>query len=580
MKRIGRIILALAFVFFRGLSLYGSDVHVSASLEEDVIYENQRTYVDIKVEGAKKVAIVGKPTVKGLSFREAGRSSWTNIVNFKMTSGIAVKVEVQASGPGDFKIAPFTVAADGVPVKTNSLVLHVKKGEAPRSSSRTLLDDFFGTEKQREYSFKTTQELSTDANYKGEMVVSRIYLLAEPGVRCEYTKTQDPIIKNAMTTEIEEEIPEETVTRDGITYIKKHIDTYGIKTMTTGTHMIDGAAVYIRYNQPEGPFVHTRSKNMIFNTLFLDTKELPSEGKPDDFSGTVGSYRAYTLDLDKKVNLDKGEERAFTLTLSGRGDLASLKPPEITAADGLKVYYSSRDDNFSFDKNAYNGSVIFHYSIIAESEGEYTLRVPPFTYFDPAQGSYGTLRCGAVPVRVNAGSNSFGSRESDDEPEDESDHSLLKSVFVIIGFIILGGGVIILLIRITGGEERKALAKRKEKDERSRAPRKNRSEKYIASKPVQIKAEDEIPISTIELKKLYKARLQKVQQGGSGDELFKELITVIRFLINHDELKKPDGLQEELVSVHDYLVSSRYGGGLPKMELLYSISQKIIQLLS
>ena len=68
-------------------------------------------------------------------------------------------------------------------------------------------------------------------------------------------------------------------------------------------------------------------------TLFV--RALPEEGRPDDFSGGVGTFTLAASARSAAVPLGQGF--LFDLSVEGRGDLAAIEAPRLDDLEGLRV---------------------------------------------------------------------------------------------------------------------------------------------------------------------------------------------------------------------------------------------------
>jgi hypothetical protein len=129
----------------------------------------------------------------------------------------------------------------------------------------------------------------------------------------------------------------------------------------------------------------------------LNVRELPEEGRPDDFSGLVGDY-------DLRASLDGGRVRVgdplqLTLTLTGQPYLYDLELPESSAVSALT-------DNFQVRRatppaTARESAKDFHYVIRPRHAG--VTAVPSIVYnsFDPGAGRYIVRATDPLPLQVD-----------------------------------------------------------------------------------------------------------------------------------------------------------------------------------
>jgi hypothetical protein len=128
---------------------------------------------------------------------------------------------------------------------------------------------------------------------------------------------------------------------------------------------------------------------------------LPTEGKPADFSGAVGNYTVYT-DVDKK-QLKANETINYTFEVRGQGNLNLINPPRITPPADFEKYDPKTTDRITVDSTGESGSRQFNYLLIPRHQGDYTLDLARFSYFDPIAKRYVTVPTSTFNIKVGKG---------------------------------------------------------------------------------------------------------------------------------------------------------------------------------
>jgi len=155
-------------------------------------------------------------------------------------------------------------------------------------------------------------------------------------------------------------------------------------------------------NDPFAPFFQPFSssfdeEDVTAPSITLNVSTLP-DGAPASFSGAVGQFGIATEVEPRRVAA--GDPVRIALTLSGTGNLATLSAPELDAPTTVDVY--DPKDELELDRKAdpLRGRKTFTYTLVPQSGG--TLEVPPavWSYYDPADGRYKTLRSEAVEIDV------------------------------------------------------------------------------------------------------------------------------------------------------------------------------------
>jgi tetratricopeptide (TPR) repeat protein len=130
--------------------------------------------------------------------------------------------------------------------------------------------------------------------------------------------------------------------------------------------------------------------------LELTARELPA-GAPKGFEQAVGSF---TLKAAvEETNLTAGDPANVTLTVSGRGNLDSVRVPKLLDASGWKLYDAVPRQR-GVERRSITGEVSFS-QLIRPLEPK-TL-IPPFrlVYFDPDEESYKILLSEPIKLAVS-----------------------------------------------------------------------------------------------------------------------------------------------------------------------------------
>lgn len=129
----------------------------------------------------------------------------------------------------------------------------------------------------------------------------------------------------------------------------------------------------------------------------IASRPLPPDA-PTAFNGAVGNY-AVTVAPDR-TDLEVGESLQLTVTVTGRGNLATLDAPMLVAPAAFDVYDPQVSTLLDRSGNTLSGSKTFRWVLIPRSNG--TFEIPPveFAWFDPQQGRYRTSSSDPIPVTV------------------------------------------------------------------------------------------------------------------------------------------------------------------------------------
>ena len=132
--------------------------------------------------------------------------------------------------------------------------------------------------------------------------------------------------------------------------------------------------------------------------LEIDAKPLPP-GAPDGFDNAVGNFRLTASSAVTEVQ--EGDPITVDLTVSGSGNLDTMRPPKLENPDGWKIY-SNTTDQRGDERRQLAGDVVFHQSI---RPLEMKQEIPSFrlVYFEPRTQSYKTLSTPPIALQMTPG---------------------------------------------------------------------------------------------------------------------------------------------------------------------------------
>ena len=147
------------------------------------------------------------------------------------------------------------------------------------------------------------------------------------------------------------------------------------------------------------------NKTVSSGSSLIDVKLLPTDNKPNDFSGAVGNF-SFEIKSDKKELLI---DEAFQLSLivSGNGNFNLFDNPKISLPNSLEVYEPEKISNVSVKANGIKGKVNNKYTIVPNNPGKYTIPEIKFSFFNPKLEEYKTIYSDPIYVDVEGSYNNL-----------------------------------------------------------------------------------------------------------------------------------------------------------------------------
>jgi hypothetical protein len=124
---------------------------------------------------------------------------------------------------------------------------------------------------------------------------------------------------------------------------------------------------------------------------------LPTEGRPSDFGGAVGTFKIST-DISSAKNT-AGDPLTLRMHVHGAGNFDRVESSMLGGDAKWKTYEPKATFN-STDPVGYRGEKVFEQPLIASQPGTQTIPALNFSYFDPGARRYETARSAPLTVTV------------------------------------------------------------------------------------------------------------------------------------------------------------------------------------
>jgi hypothetical protein len=147
----------------------------------------------------------------------------------------------------------------------------------------------------------------------------------------------------------------------------------------------------------------------------LEVRPLPQAGRPADFDGAVGDF-----DLNVKFNktaLKSSESFQATIKVSGRGNLKLFSLPKLSAPSSLEVYEPEHKENVKTNLLGMQGSIEDTYTIVPQYQGNYPIPSISFSYFDPVNELYVSLKSEEQLIDVFEGPTAYSNNPGVSRPK-------------------------------------------------------------------------------------------------------------------------------------------------------------------
>jgi hypothetical protein len=331
-----------------------------------------------------------------------------------MSQSLTLSFYLQAIEEGEITIGPAQMKVDGKMVKSNPLKIKVLKGKASKNGQQK--GNSQGGQQTAQNSAETLfgkLELSKRNVDRGEQIIaihkvySRVSVVNLEGLEL---PTFEGFWKEDIDPGAQIQVKDEIV--KGVQYQVLELKKTILYPQKSGEIEIPETPVDLVVRQQSGK--RSRSIFDMFGGGYqnvrasvkipgvkINVKDLPTSGKPTDFTGLTG-----TFDMKTKVNrteLKSNETIDLKITIIGKGNLYQVRAPDLNLPPDVESYDPKTSDKIKVSSSGISGSRTFEYLLIPRYAGEFELGPFTFSYYDPKKNKYVTKQSEMIVINVDKG---------------------------------------------------------------------------------------------------------------------------------------------------------------------------------
>lgn len=133
-----------------------------------------------------------------------------------------------------------------------------------------------------------------------------------------------------------------------------------------------------------------REKILRANPVTIEVLPLPEGNQPGDFTGAVGQFQM-RMEWSKR-NTEVNQPVTAKITVWGTGNVKTIAEPKTSAPPNFRSFLSGSSEKVTKEGNRIGGGKTFEISFVPREPGSFVLPAITFSYFDPAQRKYVTLK--------------------------------------------------------------------------------------------------------------------------------------------------------------------------------------------
>lgn len=385
-----RALLRVLLIWLLALPAWAAEVAVQ--LDSRDVRVGQTLGLRVVVVDARNAQPPRFPSQDGIQVVYQGTQQSTVMVNFRTTRTLTFNYALTALKEGSYKLRPSPVTLDGERKLAPAVTLTVRAREGDPGTQ----DSLFGT-------------LGVEDIFVGQVVVHQVEYRTRKrllDVRWQ-APTFEGFVPDPLAQAVSREYP---LVEDGITWTVVELDTplqaslAGAREVPAGvlrTQFAVTAETARRRGLGLGRFAEARTDVHATDPIDLWVKEVPEEGRSEDWTGLVGAFVLKTT-VDR-TQLALGESATLTVVLHGSGGLAGFELPQVRGDAGVRVYDDEPEVQAEVRGGQYHAVGTWRRAVVPEQEGVLTLPALSLQVFDPVQGAFVTLTSEPVVLQVAPG---------------------------------------------------------------------------------------------------------------------------------------------------------------------------------
>ncbi|MES2706970.1 MAG: BatD family protein [Verrucomicrobiota bacterium] len=314
-------------------------------------------------------------------------------VNGTAATVIEVRYMVQAEKPGTYTIPGQIFRVDGQDITADAVTVEVRDGPAVAEDMAPSAQLTIG---------KTEM-------WKGESVPVEVAVLVHPSVQpagqfvAQLKSTGFSVHRFDRRASVNQRLingePWRTwQVESAMTPLQPGVQTFGPALVEMDVFMpfAGGAGIPRDPYGSMGSPATRKALKISSNSIEINVKELPAEGKPEGFSGAVGEFDIEIMATPTTLKI--GEPIAVEIAIRGTGSFEAVGPPPMASKDGWRTY-EARVAQENRGLNTEPGARSYTQIIIPEKN---LTEIPSFVlnYFDPVKGIYVSKKSPPVALVV------------------------------------------------------------------------------------------------------------------------------------------------------------------------------------
>ena len=394
---------------FFSMSLEAGRIQVELSPEGGSPYDEYIFKVELEGDLAGEIDF---PHVDGIQVVGRNVSHQTSIINFDMTVTKIYSFQLQISRPGEYTIPPIKAKIDDKWQQSRAIRFKVSTNQRVAPGSPKGLPLAF-----------VQRKIAKRKVYLGEAIPANIdlyYRMSNP--RLQETRFDPPPSLRFLKAK----------EKQGVVDIKgQRFQIFSLQQVfipqSSGQIIIPSYVIILQWTEKNRKRQRRRDPFDMFDDFFgsnfqrpvskafassedkLEVLPIPTQGRPSDYSGLVGQFKLESS--LSETSLLQGDSLTLTLTISGNGQLDSMKPLKLNLPPHFKVYPDQPSNKESISAEGIRSERIYKYALVATSAGQFDLGSLKLAFFEPNKEKFLFSKVHLGEIKVKKDLTTLGSQK-------------------------------------------------------------------------------------------------------------------------------------------------------------------------
>jgi len=407
----------LTLLLFGTNLLFAQDLKFTASVNKTEVGTGEQFQIDFSVNG--NADGFTPPNFNGFQVLSGPNESTSmTSINGNTTVSTSLSYILMPIKEGEFTIGSAAAVVNGHRLKTNPVKIKVVKGKpVPQNSQAQSGPDNSITEgNTSDLSKSLFMRAVVDKTivYQGEQIILNYRLYTR--VDIEQSQLDNLPDLNGFWNEdiksLQQQVQWHVETYKGVRYNAADIKQTILFPERAGNLTIDplGMTFVVKVQAPSrdimdqffGSYKELKVK-VKSPPVVIHVRPLPEAGKPDSFTGAVGSFKI-DASVDK-TELKANDALNYKVKVTGSGNIKLLKTLNTIFPADFEKYDPKITDTITDSETGVSGSRFYNYLLIPRHQGDYTIDPLKFSYFNPASNRYVSLTSKSFHIKVDKGTN-------------------------------------------------------------------------------------------------------------------------------------------------------------------------------